>query len=933
MPAGLATGRISRRQGGSMTKQTAVKLFLLLALALALTGGSFPEPATAGPRLMAVTVTFPTPLNCWEGHVKVTGAAGVSGTFEVSVDGTVIDSGTRSGNFTLNYLWMDYPSLDICVQHTLTATIYGVTNSAPSPFGGSACCLPKECYTWTTTVTDNNDGTWTYEWCPTRVGANPPCKPITRADAVTCAGLSESTSTPFCVSATLPYPPTGTVNAYVRVGSVGGVGVAGPYTLEGPGCQYALCSQTRTGELITTGEWYWDDLKAQLCRDDLYQLYDQYFPAQTCGTATDTVCQDYTRCTESVRGEAVPSGDWYWDGQQGKLCRALIYPLYDKYDPTYQCGTEPGTECTEYTRCNETVRGEAVPTGDWYWDENQGKLCRDIAYPLYDKYDRTYQCGTEPGTECKQYARCNETVRGEAIPTGDWYWDGEQGKLCRAVTYPLYDKYDPTYQCGTEPGTECVDYTRCTETVRGDAVPTGGWYWDEAQGLLCRPVAYSLYDKYDRGYQCGTEPGTECEGYTPCVQPVRGEQISRTGPVYVDGQLCYQTTYAMYDPQTRQRCPPDEVVFEDCRTYIPCAPENRVLHRSEPPFYVGEWQDRKGEFCRTVQYHLYDAYTDELCQDCYHEEEECRRYTRTPTMTPTPTLTPTPPPFRTPVWTPTATPTVPLPALPVCPSCVSGVVFQSDRDGNWEIYRVDMDSLAQTRLTYDSAADTAPSWHPSGAYVVFQSNRDGNWEIYTMDALGGYPTNVSRSNGSDVAPSWACRYIFFQSDRAGNWEIYRMNVDGSKQTRLTFDAAEDAQPSASTADRVAFQSHRDGNWEIYTMNADGSDVRRLTNTSWDEVSPAWSPDGSEIAFQTRRWGTWQLAVMNLDGSNVRYLTHSGSNLAESPQWSPVCDWVAFQGWHEGDWDIYRVSTDGRIAQRLVYDPRAQDLLDDGVLGY
>ena len=72
--------------------------------------------------------------------------------------------------------------------------------------------------------------------------------------------------------------------------------------------------------------------------------------------------------------------------------------------------------------------------------------------------------------------------------------------------------------------------------------------------------------------------------------------------------------------------------------------------------------------------------------------------------------------------------------------------------------------------------------------------------------------------------------------------------------------------------------------------------------------------------------------MNADGSNVHCLTRSG-DAAGAPAWQPICDWIAFQGLHRGDWDVYRVSPDGRYAQRLVYDPRARDMLDDQAAGF
>lgn len=40
------------------------------------------------------------------------------------------------------------------------------------------------------------------------------------------------------------------------------------------------------------------------------------------------------------------------------------------------------------------------------------------------------------------------------------------------------------------------------------------------------------------------------------------------------------------------------------------------------------------------------------------------------------------------------------------------IVFESNRDGNWEIYVMNIDGSKQKRLTYDSAHDEFPSWSP-----------------------------------------------------------------------------------------------------------------------------------------------------------------------------------------------------------------------------
>jgi len=76
-------------------------------------------------------------------------------------------------------------------------------------------------------------------------------------------------------------------------------------------------------------------------------------------------------------------------------------------------------------------------------------------------------------------------------------------------------------------------------------------------------------------------------------------------------------------------------------------------------------------------------------------------------------------------------------------------VFQSFRDGQSEIYVMNADVTAQTRLTNNPAPDTTPAWSPDGTKIIFTSTRDNPMSpsLYVMNADGSNPTRIT--TGSD----------------------------------------------------------------------------------------------------------------------------------------------------------------------------------------
>lgn len=102
------------------------------------------------------------------------------------------------------------------------------------------------------------------------------------------------------------------------------------------------------------------------------------------------------------------------------------------------------------------------------------------------------------------------------------------------------------------------------------------------------------------------------------------------------------------------------------------------------------------------------------------------------------------------------------------------------------------DGSSQTNLTDHSGIDYDPCWSPDGTKIVFTTERDGNNEIYLMDLNGTILKRLMQNSYHDAFTLWSPdeTTIVFESDRSSKPNIREMNAtDGSSATRLTVNEA------------------------------------------------------------------------------------------------------------------------------------------------
>jgi Tol biopolymer transport system component len=210
-----------------------------------------------------------------------------------------------------------------------------------------------------------------------------------------------------------------------------------------------------------------------------------------------------------------------------------------------------------------------------------------------------------------------------------------------------------------------------------------------------------------------------------------------------------------------------------------------------------------------------------------------------------------------------------------------------------DIYLVNVSvNPEQFQITTLPGFDCYPSFSPDGQQIVYMSERDGNRDLFIMDLEGTDTIQLTDEPTYDYEPSWSPdgEHILFVSRRSGESEIYVMDVDGSNVRRLTESPKLDWRPVWSPdGEWIVFESWRTGNGDIYLMRPDGSDLQQLTTSGAEDGNPTFSPDGRFIVFHSQRTGNYQLFIMAVDDPENQWLLNTGSVRSLLPVWSPVTE--------------------------------------------
>jgi Tol biopolymer transport system component/DNA-binding SARP family transcriptional activator len=194
-------------------------------------------------------------------------------------------------------------------------------------------------------------------------------------------------------------------------------------------------------------------------------------------------------------------------------------------------------------------------------------------------------------------------------------------------------------------------------------------------------------------------------------------------------------------------------------------------------------------------------------------------------------------------------------------------------------------SWAQARpLTEGTQTIEGVALSPDGRWLAFDSDRDGNQEVYKIPVAGGEPVRLTHAPQADFVSTWSRdgRFIALHSYMAGTRRVRLVSSEGGEPNDVVPTPSNQRSPDLSADGRsLVFTADMGGQPQLFLAT-------RASDTSWDSArqltaaggwAGRWAPDGHAIVY-CRTDGLWLIPPR---GGTPRHLVDLGASPAPSPE--------------------------------------------------